>query len=178
MVWTPFGNSTTSTAAEPMTRHPEPVNTLPMPPQALQVDNDTVTDHSPAGMQTPQGNANEDQWYAAEGSFEGQLAVDVFQTAADIVIKAPIAGVSPAQIDIAITDDVVTIKGQRAVEESVQAEDYYCQECYYGVFSRSIILPVAVVTEQAEATFTNGVLTIRIPKAANARTTRLAVKAV
>jgi HSP20 family protein len=136
-----------------------------------------MADHTSAMPQAQHQQHEEGAWFN-ENNFEGQLAVDVFQTPGDIVIKAPIAGVSPNAIDIAITDDVVTIKGHRKMDDNIAAEDYYCQECYYGVFSRSIILPVAVVTDQANATFSNGILTITIPKAANARTKKLEVKAL
>ena len=122
-----------------------------------------------------QQQPQDENWFS---NFEGQLAVDVYQTASDIVIKAPIAGVEPNNIDIAITDDVVTVKGERLVESDIKQEDYYCQECYYGVFSRSIILPVAVATDEAEATFVNGVLTITIPKAEKARTKKLEIRAL
>lgn len=119
-------------------------------------------------------NQLEEDWFAAD-QFEGQLAVDVYQTPNDIVVKAPIAGVAPNDIDISLTDDVLTIKGRRVREENARPEDYFCQECYYGVFSRSIILPTAVATDQSDAAFINGVLTITIPKAEKARTKRLNV---
>jgi HSP20 family protein len=181
MVWTPFAKTTTSTAPDQQFDMPND-QMQPMAPPIMSAPPAPVAVHPPQDQmpqpqmhqQQPQGDEN---WYN-ESNFEGQLAVDVYQTESDIVIKAPIAGVSPKEIDIAITDDVVTIKGHRKMVENISAEDYYCQECYYGVFSRSIILPVPVVTEQASATFLNGVLTITIAKAANARTKKLEVKAL
>jgi len=110
--------------------------------------------------------------------YEGQLTVDVYQTSSDIVIKAPIAGVKPEDIDISITDDVLNIKGERKEEIKVPRENYYTQECYWGAFSRSIILPVPVITEKAQATFKNGVLTITIPKAERVKTKSIKVKAL
>jgi len=110
--------------------------------------------------------------------YEGQLTVDVYQTSSDIVIKAPIAGVKPEDIDISITDDVLNIKGERQEEIKVPRENYYTQECYWGAFSRSIILPVPVITEKAQATFKNGVLTITIPKAERVKTKSIKVKAL
>jgi HSP20 family protein len=107
---------------------------------------------------------------------EGQLAVDVYQTKTDVVIKAPIAGVKPDEISIAITDDVVTIKGERREEQEVERENYYAQECYWGAFARSVILPVTTLSDKAEATFVDGVLTIRIPKAETAKTKIVKVK--
>lgn len=95
---------------------------------------------------------------------EGQLAVDVYQTKENVVIKAPIAGVDPKQLEVAIAEDVVTIRGERVDEAAVDRENYYVQECYWGAFSRSIIMPVSVNADKAEASLKNGVLSIAIPK--------------
>lgn len=96
---------------------------------------------------------------------EGQLTIDVYQTPNDIIIKSTIAGVEPDNIDINITNDMITIKGNRQKDENVQENDYYYQECYWGSFSRSVILPVDVESDNASASMKNGILTIRIPKA-------------
>jgi len=107
---------------------------------------------------------------------EGQLTIDVYQTPKDIVIKSTIAGVKPEDLDVDINSEMVTIKGKRSQEEEVDAEDYYYQECYWGPFSRSIILPVEIVTEKAEATMKNGILTIRLPKMEVAKSRKLQVR--
>ena len=60
---------------------------------------------------------------------------------------------------------MVTIKGERKNEEAVNGENYYYQECYWGVFSRSVVLPVDIISDKAEASLKNGILTIRLPKA-------------
>lgn len=99
-----------------------------------------------------------------EEEFEGQLAVDVYQTKDTIVIKAPIAGVKPEDIDVAISEDVVTIRGDRKEESTIQKDNYYVQECFWGSFSRSVILPTSTVAEKANASLRDGVLTIEIPK--------------
>ena len=123
----------------------------------------------------PETEEAEEEWLAES---EGQLTVDVFQTSSDIIIQAPIAGVKPEDVDISITDDVITIKGERKEENSIDKENYYVQECYWGAFSRSIILPVPVLMEKAKATFKNGVLTISLPKAERAKTKSIKVKAL
>lgn len=110
--------------------------------------------------------------------YEGQLAIDVYQTGSEVVIKAPIAGVSPENIDISINDDVVTIKGERKQEKEIKQEDYYCQECYWGAFSRSVILPVGVAAEKAKASFKDGILTVTLPKASVARSKKIKVKSL
>lgn len=96
--------------------------------------------------------------------YSGQLAVDVYQTEKDIVIVSTIAGVRPEDIDIAINNDMVTIRGRREREQEVSEDEYLYQECYWGGFSRSIILPTDVKADRAQASFKNGVLTIRLPK--------------
>jgi HSP20 family protein len=124
-------------------------------------------------FQTVTESAGEDWLTEAEG----QLAVDVYQTKDELVIKAPIAGVKPDDIDIAITDDVVTVKGHRQDSKEVESEHYFAQECYWGAFSRSVILPVATVSDKAQASFKNGILTIRLPKADQAKVRKIQVKA-
>ncbi len=104
-----------------------------------------------------------EEWMNEE-EFEGQLAVDVYQTKDKIVVKAPIAGVKPEDIDVAISEDVVTIRGDRKDEFAVEKDNYYVQECFWGSFSRSVILPTSTVAEKAEASLKDGVLTIQIPK--------------
>ncbi|PJB15579.1 hypothetical protein CO116_03525 [Candidatus Falkowbacteria bacterium CG_4_9_14_3_um_filter_38_19] len=95
---------------------------------------------------------------------EGQLSIDVFQTPKMIVVKSTIAGVKPEDIDISINNDMLTIRGKREEKEEIKDEDYLYRECYWGSFSRSIILPVEVKAEEIEAVLENGVLTIALPK--------------
>lgn len=108
-------------------------------------------------------------------SYDGKLAVDVYQTSHDIIIKSTIAGCSSEDIDISINNQMVTIKGARTPDEDVSEEDYFFRECYWGGFSRSIILPIEVDPTGCEASIQNGILTIRLPKAEN-QGTRIAVK--
>jgi len=108
--------------------------------------------------------------------YEGQLAIDAFQTDNDIIIKAPIAGVKREDLEISITDEVLNIKGERKEEAEVSRENFYAQECYWGTFSRSYILPIAVNSEKATATLTNGILTIKIPKEEKTKTKTIEIK--
>lgn len=95
---------------------------------------------------------------------EGQLTIDVYQTKDSIVIMSIIGGVRPEDLDISVANDVVTIKGVRKKPEKVKEDDYYYQECFWGSFSRSVILPCDIRTEGIEATLKNGILTIKLPK--------------
>lgn len=95
---------------------------------------------------------------------EGQLAIDVYQTDDAIVIESTIAGAKKEDLDIMVTPDSVTIKGKRERQNKVGDEDYFYQECYWGRFARSVILPQEIDPEKATSTFKNGVLMIRLPK--------------
>jgi HSP20 family protein len=107
---------------------------------------------------------------------EGQLTIDVYQTENDIVIKSTIAGVKPEDLDVSISNDMISIKGDRKNEEQVPDENYYYQECYWGTFSRSVVLPVDVISEKSEASLKNGILTIRLPKADVTKTKKIQVR--
>jgi len=109
---------------------------------------------------------SKNNWFAEEDDFAGQLSVDVFQTKDTIVIKSTIAGVRPEDIDISINNDMITIRGKRAKDHTVEEEDYFYRECYWGGFSRSIILPCQVKVDKIKASMKNGVLTIVLPRAA------------
>jgi len=106
----------------------------------------------------------------------GQLTVDVYQTPAEIVVESAIAGVRPEDIDVQVTSDSISIRGARRREKEVRDEDYLYQECYWGKFARSIILPQEVDPEGATVAFKSGILTIRMPKASKKKTKRLKVK--
>ncbi len=115
----------------------------------------------------------EDEGWLEE--YEGQLAIDAYQTPDEVIVKAPIAGVKPADLEISITDEVVTVRGQRHQEVSNSEADYFCQECYWGSFSRSYVLPISVDADKAQANLKDGILTITIPKQEKAKTRILKV---
>ena len=106
---------------------------------------------------------------------EGHLTIDVFQTEDEIVIQSTIAGVDTNELDISVTNDMVTIKGKRAPEQKLKPSDYYWQELYWGPFSRSIILPVDVDADAAKAAMKNGLLTIRLPKLDRVKTKKIRI---
>ena len=113
-----------------------------------------------------------------ESSSEGQLTVDVYQTPSEIVIKTIAAGVKPEDLDISITRDMVVIKGRREGDRTVNEDNYFYRELYWGTFSRTILLPVEVEPEEAEAVEKHGLLMIRLPKINKERQTKLRVKTV
>ncbi len=170
------------------------------PENDIEMENETRTnvlsEDEPGGINIPQTNLNnglnelsdntDDEWSAPtnddagivsdDENGEGQLTVDVYQTDDDIIIKSTIAGVNPEDLDVSINNDMITIKGERKFEDEVSEENFYYQECYWGSFSRSIVLPVDVVAEKIEATLKNGILTIKLPKADTNRTKKIKVR--
>jgi HSP20 family protein len=123
---------------------------------------------------TPVEQAKEGEDWMAD--YEGQLNIDMYQTKDNVIIKSTIAGVRPEDIDITVANDMVTVKGARRKEETVTQDDYFYQECYWGSFSRSVIIPVDIDSENIEADLKDGILTIVIPKAAKAKTKKVKVK--
>lgn len=107
---------------------------------------------------------------------EGELAVDVYQTEEEIVIQSTIAGIKPESLDISVENDVVTIRGIRERPEEAGERDYFYQECYWGPFSRKIILPEETDPSRTDATMKEGVLTIRIPKIQKEKKRKVMVK--
>ena len=107
---------------------------------------------------------------------EGQLTIDVYQTSHEIIIKSPVAGVRKEDLDVNITNDMVTIKGRRENEDSVTREDYFFQELYWGPFSRSVILPSEIDIKKSKAILRDGILTIRLPKTDKEITKKLSIE--
>lgn len=110
------------------------------------------------------------------GEKVGQLAVDVYETEGELVIQSTIAGVKPENLDISIEADRVSIRGERAEQTQEEGKNYFYQECYWGAFSREIILPTETDPGRAQATMKNGVLTIRLPKIDREKKRKIEVK--
>ena len=106
----------------------------------------------------------------------GELAVDVYQTEEEFVVVSTIAGVDPEDLEIEIHNDTVSIKGERKKIEEVPEKDYLYQECFWGSFSRSIVLPEEIDPENAKAVLKNGVLVLRLPKIKKVKTFKLKVE--
>ncbi|MCF7836582.1 Hsp20/alpha crystallin family protein [Candidatus Gracilibacteria bacterium] len=100
-----------------------------------------------------------------------QLAVDIRETNDNLIIIAPLAGVDPDDVRIEITEDVVVIEGERENPLPQNSDDdYLVQECFFGPFSRSIVLPEMVNSKKAKASFKKNILVLEIPKLDNVRT--------
>jgi len=107
---------------------------------------------------------------------EGQLMIDVYQTDNEIIIKSTVAGVKEEDLEVNITAESVTIRGQREREEKIEDKDYFYRECFWGSFSRSLILPQEVDPDRSTAVLKNGILIIRMPKIERQKIRKLKVK--
>ena len=116
-----------------------------------------------AESSAPAGQPTEDQWDEAE-AVAGQLAVDVYETKERLVVKGRVAGVNKADLDVSISDNTLTVRGTLSAGTEEGVENYFLQECYWGEFSRSIVLPVPVKEDEIEAVLKDGVLTISFSK--------------
>lgn len=111
-----------------------------------------------------------------EDTAEGVLTIDVYQTDNEIVIVSTIAGVTSKDLDVTITNDMVTIKGERKNRTKIRQEDYFYQECYWGPFSRSVILPIDVDAEKSGAELKDGVLIVSLPKSEKVKSKKIPIK--
>ena len=103
-------------------------------------------------------------------------SLDVFEEKDDIVVKADLPGMNKDEIEVTVTENVVTIKGEKKKEEEVKEKDYYRRERSYGSFVRSVELPSEVKSDQIKANFKDGVLEVRMPKTEEAKKKSVSVK--
>lgn len=134
---------------------------------------DTPTEASQPANQI----AASDEW-ADTDDFPGQLAVDVYETADKLVVKARTAGISKADLDVSISDNILTISGVLSGGEDEQTTRWHIQECYWGEFSRTIALPVQVREDEnsVKAELKDGVLTISFDKEKAEAPKRIAIQ--
>lgn len=109
-------------------------------------------------------------------AFAEALAVDVYETTDDVVVKTAVPGVKAEDLDITIVGETLTIKGEFKAEEGVEEENYIRRERRYGSFCRSVALPTTVDADKAAAEFEDGVLTLNIPKAEAVKPRTIAIK--
>lgn len=124
------------------------------------LDGEDLTLSAPAPAQPV---AEEEEWDENEPIL-GQLAVDVYETKEKLVVKARTAGVNKNDLDVSIADNTLSIRGTLSAGGEEDVETYHLQECYWGEFSRSLVLPVPVKEDEIEAVLKDGVLTISFTK--------------
>jgi HSP20 family protein len=114
-------------------------------------------------QQVQQPMQQEDEWDEEE-AVPGQLAVDVYETKDKLVVKARTAGVNKNELDVSISDNTLSIRGSLNAGYEEDVENYHLQECYWGEFSRSLVLPIPVKEDEIEAVLKDGVLTVSFTK--------------
>ena len=120
------------------------------------------------------GNNN---WIEEENE-EAELTVDVYQTNSDIIIQTMVAGVKPEDLELTIARDMVTIRGKRGENRSIDEENYFTKELYWGKFSRTILLPQEIEPEEVEALEKHGLLTIKLQKVDKEKKNVVRVKSI
>ncbi len=130
------------------------------------------------GMRSSKDKLSKDEYELEEEEDEGQLTVDLYQTPTDIVVQTMISGVQPDNLAITITREMITIKGKREENRSINEENYFIKELFWGSFSRTISLPEEVDPEEATAVEKHGLLIIKLPKINKNKLTNLKVKSV
>jgi len=120
--------------------------------------------------------ANEDNWDDNQEEFLGQLAVDVYETEEKLVIKARTAGVNKEDLDVSISDGILTISGTLSSGDDADATNWHIQECYWGEFSRTLALPVSVKEDEVDAVLKDGVLTISFSKIKQEQAKRIQIQ--
>jgi HSP20 family protein len=121
-------------------------------------------DDAPADDQPVEDQPTPDNEEWDEEPVAGQLAVDVYETKEKLVVKGRVAGVNKSELDVSISDNTLTIRGTLSAGNEEGVENYFLQECYWGEFSRSIVLPVPVKEDEIEAVLKDGVLTVSFAK--------------
>lgn len=111
-----------------------------------------------------------------EGSTNWGPALDLMEKADNYVVKASLPGVAPEAVEITLTDNVLTIKGETKAEQEDEQENYHLRERHYGSFMRSITLPTAVDADKVEAVNEHGVLTLTLPKSEAVKPKKITVK--
>jgi HSP20 family protein len=124
----------------------------------------------------------EDSFVRPSRAFEGLggvagPALDIYQKPDEVVVKGALLGVKPEDVNIDITGDTLTIKGESKAEQEIKREDYLYQERRYGAFSRTVVLPIGLKSDRAEATIEDGVLTLSILKAEEVKPKSIKIKA-
>ncbi|MBU1727841.1 Hsp20/alpha crystallin family protein [Patescibacteria group bacterium] len=119
----------------------------------------------------------ENNWMEEENE-EAELAVDVYQTPTEIVVQTMVAGVKPEDLELTIGRDMITVRGKREESRKIEEENYFSKELYWGMFSRTILLPQEIEPEESEATEKHGLLTIKLQKIDKEKKTSVKIKSL
>ena len=109
----------------------------------------------------------------SQGVEEGELAVDVYQDKNNLIVQSVIGGVKAEDLEIGVENGVLTVRGERKRQDKIKSQDYFYEECYWGKFSRSVMLPQEVKIDKIKANLENGLLTIILPKIDSQKSTQI-----
>lgn len=141
------------------------------------LDDEDLTTEPQAAPSAPAAQPADDAaWDDEQDDFPGQLAVDVYETEDKLVVKARTAGVNKEDLDVSISDGILTISGTLSSGDDTDATNWHIQECYWGEFSRTVALPVAVKEDEAAAALKDGVLSISFPKVQQEQAKKIAIQ--
>ena len=138
------------------------------------LNDDDLSQQQSAPAQAPADNATWDE--SDEEGFPGQLAVDVYETEDKLIVKARTAGVNKEDLDVSISDGILTISGTLSSGDDSAAINWHIQECFWGEFSRTLALPVAVKEDEVEAVLKDGVLTVSFGKIKQEQAKRITIQ--
>jgi HSP20 family protein len=124
------------------------------------------------------GEKKDSNWVEEEEDEEAELSIDVYQTPTDIIVQTMVAGVKPEDLEISISRDTATIRGEREESRTIDEDNYFTKELYWGKFSRTISLPAEVEPEEVEATERHGLLTVKIKKVDKEKKSNIKVKSI
>jgi HSP20 family protein len=113
---------------------------------------------------------------AGNGNSWSVPAVDMYQTENEVVVKASLPGIKSDEVQINVTGEVLTLKGEVKQKDEVKEKAYHIREQRWGMFERSLVLPTEVIADKAKADFENGILTITLPKAEEAKPKSITIK--
>ena|SRR3989338_3780227 len=142
---------------------------------SIRIDDDEEESKNHSRKDSKEDKKN--NWIEEENE-EAELAVDVYQNGADIIIQTMVAGVRPEDLELSIARDMVTIRGKREETRNVDEENYFIKELYWGKFSRTISLPQEVEPEEVEATEKHGLLTVKLQKVDKEKTNSVKVRSI
>jgi HSP20 family protein len=135
-------------------------------------------EYSGRGVKVNSDKKEEENNWIEEENEEAELSIDVYQTPTDIIVQTMVAGVKPEDLEISISRDTATIRGEREESRTIDEDNYFTKELYWGKFSRTISLPAEVEPEEVEATEKHGLLTVKIRKVDKEKKNNIKVKSI
>jgi len=145
---------------------------------SIEEESEPKKDYLVKGTKSEKGDKKNGSNWIEEENEEAELSIDVFQTPTDIVIQTMVAGVKPEDLELSISRDMITIRGEREESRTIDEDNYFTKELYWGKFSRTISLPVEVEPEEVEATEKHGLVTIKIKKVDKEKKNTVRVKSI